>query len=413
LATSYRTIDKNDFFPFAGNKLIVGTRLPFDIYQKKGTKYEVLFDSGTDFTAFTRDFLIEHHVGELYVTADDKHSLDSYLAKGFTESESILENGKIFKDYTFHKNRYYQIDRQMLMPGTEVQFSVYYNNNYDYAVLFNGTPEKPALVDPKVALVHGDLMILNSDIPNYSAYLSSLLVSEKIKNRSADKLKALLIKENSKIVIKDLLDDPRSGEKIKKTQDMVSNMIESIMADHDTIYDLLSIRGFDYYTYTHSVNVAVLAVGLGIATSIGKFEVQRLGMGAMVHDIGKSCIPSEILNKQGKLDDTEYGIIKSHVAEGEKILRQNHRLPEDTLSAVTQHHEKMSGRGYPGRLTADRITLFGRITAIADCYDALTTSRPYKPSFTPFHALNIISKETEHYDTKLLKLFIKMLGKIE
>jgi HD-GYP domain-containing protein (c-di-GMP phosphodiesterase class II) len=161
------------------------------------------------------------------------------------------------------------------------------------------------------------------------------------------------------------------------------------------------------------VNVCVLSVGLGVALKLDPLQSERLGLGAMVHDIGKSIIPVEILNKQGKLDDMEYRIMQSHVAEGEKILRENHRLPEEAILAVTQHHEKISGRGYPSRLSDKAISLFGRITAIADCYDALTTARPYKTAFTPFVALDIISKEGDNYDRELLRLFITMLGKIK
>jgi putative nucleotidyltransferase with HDIG domain len=239
-----------------------------------------------------------------------------------------------------------------------------------------------------------------------------LLRSDKFRGKDTGKLKALLIKENSKIIVRDLFDNPRSGEKIKQTQTMVGGMINSIMANRDTIYDLLSIRGYDYYTYTHSVNVCVLAVGLGVAVNMDQMQVERLGLGAMLHDIGKSVIPAEIVNKQGKLDDLEYRIIQTHVAEGEKILKENHRLPPDSLAAVTQHHEKMSGRGYPLSLTEKDITPFGRIIAIADCYDALTTTRPYRQSLTPFTALGIIAKEAGNYDPELLRVFIKMLGKI-
>lgn len=137
-----------------------------------------------------------------------------------------------------------------------------------------------------------------------------------------------------------------------------------------------------------------------------------MGAMAMLHDIGKSSIPSEILIKQGKLDDREYFIIQSHVLEGAKILSENHRLPEEALPAVVQHHEKMSGKGYPSHLSDKEIKLFGRIAAIADCYDALTTTRSYRPSLTPFYALAIIAKESGNYDPELLKVFIKMLGKI-
>ncbi|MBI3592887.1 MAG: HD domain-containing protein [Nitrospirae bacterium] len=133
----------------------------------------------------------------------------------------------------------------------------------------------------------------------------------------------------------------------------------------------------------------------------------------MLHDIGKSAISHEILHKQGKLDDTEYRIIKNHVIEGEKILRAHKEFPTESLSAVLQHHEKLSGKGYPFKLSGNEIKPFGRIAAIADCYDALTTQRPYKQAFTPFYALSIVAKETGEYDPDLLKIFIKMLGKIK
>ncbi len=155
------------------------------------------------------------------------------------------------------------------------------------------------------------------------------------------------------------------------------------------------------------------SVGLGVAVNLPRPQIELLGMGAMLHDVGKSAIPGDILNKQGKLDDMEYMIIKTHVTEGEKILRSNPDVPPQAMPAALQHHEKLSGRGYPAGLKGTEINLFGRIVAIADCYDALTTKRPYKAPMTPFYALSIIAKETGDYDQELLKVFIKMLGKIK
>ena len=211
--------------------------------------------------------------------------------------------------------------------------------------------------------------------------------------------------------MKDLFDDPRSGENIKEAQNAVSAMIDSLTANKDTIHDLLSLRGFDYYTYTHSVNVGVLSIGLGVAINLSKDDTEKLGVGALLHDIGKSSIPSEILNKQGRLDNREFMIIQGHVLEGERLVKEN-KLPRESIPAVVQHHEKISGRGYPLHLSEKEIALFGKITAIADCYDALTTNRPYRQALTPFQALVTISKETGNYDAELLKIFIKMLGKI-
>ena len=132
-----------------------------------------------------------------------------------------------------------------------------------------------------------------------------------------------------------------------------------------------------------------------------------------MHDIGKSAVPSEILSRQGKLNNIEYKVIKNHVIEGEKLLRAHNDFPEESFAAVLQHHEKLTGKGYPFGLSGSGIKLFGRITALADSYDSLTTQRPYKLAVSPFSALSIVAKETGNYDPELLGVFIKMLGKIK
>ncbi|HIJ60003.1 MAG TPA: HD-GYP domain-containing protein [Nitrospirae bacterium] len=213
--------------------------------------------------------------------------------------------------------------------------------------------------------------------------------------------------------MKSILDDPRSGKNIAKTAEVVNNMIDNILENKDSIYDMLSLRNFDYYTYTHSVNVSVLSIGLGIELGLKRNEIEKLGTGAMLHDIGKSTIPHEVLNKQGKLNDVEYRIIMNHVIDGYNLVKDRKDLDKDSIIPLLQHHEKLNGKGYPNKLIAKEIKLFGRITSIADCYDALTTQRPYKPAFTPYYALSIIAKETGNYDPELLRIFIKMLGNIK
>lgn len=188
-------------------------------------------------------------------------------------------------------------------------------------------------------------------------------------------------------------------------------MVDSILENSengDAVYDLLSLRTHDYYTYTHSVNVAALSVGLAIASGLDRGRTEKLGIGAMLHDIGKSAIPHEILNKPGKLTDEEFAIMKTHVIESERLLRPQKEIPEESFVALLQHHERLTGRGYPFGVSGRQVQLFGRITPIADCYDAMTTQRVYKPAFTPFHALSIMVNERESYDQELLAAFIKM-----
>ena len=411
MSTKFMTIDPKGYFPLAAGRLIVGTRLPFDVYLKEGGIFRVLFETGTEYTRITQEFLIDRGIKELYISDFDKEVHDAYVSKSMSDGASVLDSPKAFKDYSFRKDQYYQIDKDMLVAGTSVPFCVYSMKNYDYFLVLHATPGLPTEIDDKVLSLPGDVLIQKSDIPLYNEYLNSILNSKHVSGRALERVKALVVKENSKIIMKDLFDDPRSGENIKEAQNAVSAMIDSLTANKDTIHDLLSLRGFDYYTYTHSVNVGVLSIGLGVAINLSKDDTEKLGVGALLHDIGKSSIPSEILNKQGRLDNREFMIIQGHVLEGERLVKEN-KLPRESIPAVVQHHEKISGRGYPLHLSEKEIALFGKITAIADCYDALTTNRPYRQALTPFQALVTISKETGNYDAELLKIFIKMLGKI-
>ena len=413
MGTKYWEIGgSSQYVPLAIDRLIVGTRLPFEVFSKDGAMIVPLFSKGTHFTSITRDILREKGTREVYIHEEDKAALDNYSSEQ-DKAKSFYDDPAVFKELSHRKEEHLQIDRTFLVPGTKINFSLFMLNNLNLALLIEATEKAPSIVDDKVLNAKGDIVIKQSDIPLYQSFINSLSKSEDIPSTEGMKVRAIVIKENSKLLIKDLLEDPRSGEKIKESTVMVSNMTDCILENKDAIYDLISLSGYDYYTYTHSVNVAVLSVGLGVAIDLKRNDIEKLGIGAMLHDVGKSAIPHEILNKQGHLTDTEYQLMKNHVIEGEKILRTHKAIPEESFVAVLQHHEKLSGKGYPLKLAGHEIKLFGRICAISDCYDALTTRRPYKPAFKPFQALSVVAQETGSYDPELLRTFIKMLGKIK
>ncbi|HCL81846.1 MAG TPA: hypothetical protein DHW81_06380 [Nitrospiraceae bacterium] len=325
---------------------------------------------------------------------------------------------KAIKEFSFNKSKYFQIDRNSLIPGSSVNFNIFIQKGMDFQAVIKADKESHvALNEELLNNFHSDaaceVVISEGDIHLYRSYLDSLLRSSKSSEKGQAHKKAFVIKENSKMLMKDLLNDPRSGEKIKEVKNSVNTITDSLLENKDMIYTMLTLSKYDYYTYTHCVNVAVLSIGLAIAIGLNKEYIENLGTGAMLHDIGKTAISSEILNKQGKLTEYEYKMIQEHVREGEKILKENKEIPEEAHSAVLQHHEKLSGKGYPYGLKGEEINLFGRVTGISDCYDALTTQRPYKHAFNPYEALKIISKETEDYDANLLTGFIKMLGKMK
>jgi len=158
-----------------------------------------------------------------------------------------------------------------------------------------------------------------------------------------------------------------------------------------------------------------LSIGLGTVLNLKRDpDLLELGLGALLHDFGKTSIELSILNKPGKLTKEEFCQVQKHVVTAKALLKSSNReVPKHSLFTILQHHEKLSGRGYPYKLKGDQIHLYGRIGAIVDFYDALTTERPYKKALSPFEAFKLLSEVKEDYDQELIKEFIVMLGKQE
>ncbi len=140
-------------------------------------------------------------------------------------------------------------------------------------------------------------------------------------------------------------------------------------------------------------------------------DLIELGLGALLHDVGKCTIEQRILNKPGRLTEDEYKKVQNHVIASEELLSESKiQIPQKSLFAIKQHHEKLSGKGYPHKLKGDQVHRYGRIGAIVDFYDALTTERCYKKAYSPFEAFQLLSEVKEDYDQQLIKKFIVMLG---
>lgn len=257
------------------------------------------------------------------------------------------------------------------------------------------------------------IRIHKDDIERYKLFLKELTTQKLPDSCIKEEVRIEIVKENTKIVARDLMDNPRSGEHIKEAKESVNNMIQTIIENPTSFYGLMRIQTHDYYTYVHSVNVSTLSIGIGMAIGLKNNELEDLAFGALLHDIGKSIVDSKLINKPGKLTDSEFKIIKSHVLLGERLLRKHKNLPEPIFYPVLQHHEKLSGTGYPNGLCENEIHTFGRISSVADIYDAMTTERAYKKAFSTFTALNYLAKNTSDYDQGIFKHFILMLGEQE
>lgn len=395
-------------------RLRTGVALPFNVYVKENNVTKKIFNKGNVLNKVFLEILREKGFDNVYINREEIKNLELYLTQ--KKPKPKAQDIKIaFNNYSFFKEKHYQIDKKLLIPETKVNFSIYNLKGFELNKVVDASINKPVITEQNILELEGDFVIEDKDIPLYEEYIKSLpeILKNLILSKEDEKiLKNLIFKENSKVLMKELLKDPRSGEKIKKVGSLVDNIINKIIEEPESIYSLLTIKGYDYYTYTHSINVGILAIGLGIHIKMDIDQIQKLGIGAILHDFGKTKIPHEILNKQGRLTDTEYQTIKQHVLMGYELIKDNKNVPKESFTAILQHHEKLTGEGYPYGIKDDEIGIFGRITAIADCYDALTTRRPYKSALTPFFALSIITREKKDYDKELLKEFIKMLGNV-
>ena len=187
--------------------------------------------------------------------------------------------------------------------------------------------------------------------------------------------------------------------------------LNKLMEEPNALESFFQLTIHDYYTYTHSVHVYIYSMLLTRAVIGGdntKF-LQDLGVGYLLHDIGKKDISTDILNKKGKLDDNEWAIIKQHPLTGYDLLVKIYgKISEEGAQIVLQHHEKGDGTGYPKNLKDSDIGRYGRICAIADVYDSLTTRRSYKEALSKMSAFTIMQDSKGHFDEQMLTRFIRL-----
>lgn len=176
----------------------------------------------------------------------------------------------------------------------------------------------------------------------------------------------------------------------------VNEIIDQLLTNTHLIVNLIDIRTMDDYIFAHSVNVCVLALMTGVSLGYERPKLVHLGMGALLHDIGKIYVPKEILDKPGSLTDDEYNMVKKHPEIGSKLLSKNPRVSSLSKMVVHQHHERYCGQGYPQGLKDSEIHEFAQITGMVDMYDALTADRVYRKAFPTHEAFEMISASGDY-----------------
>ncbi len=225
--------------------------------------------------------------------------------------------------------------------------------------------------------------------------------------------RAKTVYSQAKGMVKELLTDVRLGKSIdgERAASAVDGMVDSIFRNRDALASLSRLKSFDDYTFQHSLNVSVLSLTLGRHLGLVKGELRRLGIGAILHDVGKMRVPEEVLNKPGRLTDEEFAVMKTHPLHGAKILMGTSDVPDECSAVALNHHERFNGKGYPRGLAGLSIGKFGLIAAIVDVYDAISSDRVYHRGMPSHQAVQKVYEwaKNDFYPIYVQK-FIQSLG---
>jgi HD-GYP domain-containing protein (c-di-GMP phosphodiesterase class II) len=227
-----------------------------------------------------------------------------------------------------------------------------------------------------------------------------------------ERRRAARVIDKSRRAVIDLFGSARMGRAVdgSKIAPLAEAIGDSIARHSRALINLVRLKQKDEYTYLHSVAVCALMINFARHLKLDEAEVQALGVAGLLHDVGKVAIADDVLLKPGKLTLRERTSVEGHPLAGHALLAQSSDIPAAALEVCLRHHEKMDGSGYPDGLGDGELSLYARMGAICDVYDAVTSDRPYKAAWTPCEALTAMQGWTGHFDEQLLDRFADSLG---
>lgn len=248
------------------------------------------------------------------------------------------------------------------------------------------------------------------DVPT----LEEVIVNRSLKPTSAAEEREFAEKaiSESKKAVESMFQDVRMGKAVSAEAAMpiIEELTASVVRNQGALISLVRLKTKDDYTYMHSVAVCALMIALAKQLRLSEAETRQAGLAGLMHDIGKAAIPHDVLNKPGALTDDEFELVKKHPKRGYALLKQANITDTATLDVCLHHHEKIDGSGYPDRLKGDEISLFAKMGAVCDVYDAVTSNRPYKAGWEPGLSLQRMAQWKNHFDPEVFKAFVKSVG---
>ncbi|MDO9534789.1 MAG: HD-GYP domain-containing protein [Bacillota bacterium] len=288
-----------------------------------------------------------------------------------------------------------------LRPGMKVARPVY--DSSGFLLLNSGLELKREYIENLKKLEIPALFIVDNLIPDVDIDDVILDETRKKANQLIKNIIMDIEKQPAKSISKWMFAD-------KSINNVLNDIVDQLLDNSNLVINLADIRTADNYTFSHSVNVAVLAITTGISLGLSRSRLHKIGFGSLLHDLGKIKIPLWILNKNGSLSVEEFEEIKKHPRYGYDMVRMQDYMDISSALIIYQHHERINGKGYPEGLTSEQIHLFSKIGAIADVYDALVSDRPYRSAFPPHEAFHFLQSGGEEYDQNILQKFFNNIA---
>lgn len=307
---------------------------------------------------------------------------------------------------------YFRIRLSTVQPFQEVPFDIFLFIDGKIVTYLHAGDQ---LTNEKINQLHGmdsgeSFFVHNNQRQIYREYVRKSMNSISLSNN----VKATILRESSIAILEELFESPDVKKALEESKPIITDLLDFMENAPDSIGNLISLTGHDFYTYNHSFDVSIYSLGLGQALGFDKKTLEELGQSSLFHDIGKRNVPLEILCKKGPLNDDEWQKMRQHPTYGLNILNQHENISDATKAACYEHHESWSGGGYPQDISGHEIHPFGRLVALTDTYDAMTTQRSYNTPMKPSEALTMMKdKLSGRYDPDMLKAMYSVLFKIE
>ncbi|MFD0051403.1 HD-GYP domain-containing protein [Actinomycetes bacterium NPDC127524] len=233
-------------------------------------------------------------------------------------------------------------------------------------------------------------------------------IPEQLRREAADTIKKILndIKHENSVSASFIVE-----KAVRNFSGLIRSIIGEIKGNKELLSLLADVYTYDNYIFTHSLNVTLYTLAIGIELKLNQKQAEILGLGAILHDVGKMLVPAQVLMKEGRLTEEEFQMIKKHSEFGFHLLKGIHTLPLLVAHCAYQHHERLDGSGYPRGLVSDEIHQFGKIIAVADVFDAVTSNRVYRKAMLPHEGLEILyAGSGSQFDPNVIEAFRKAVA---